>query len=145
MRRYMLEGVSRTECHVIWVALVKSLVDGGTKLDKDAIWRYVALRTLAETSKRVRARSVHVVVDRRSLKKVARKALDKFLREEIIDRHAGYFAPTITVSHLESTSSEGLQLVDHVAGAVFQNLERRDDSYLRIIESKIASGTVERL
>jgi len=46
----------------------------------------------------------------------------------------------MTVSHIDSAMSAGLQIADHVAGAVFLSLERGDPSYLRQIEGRMSHG-----
>ena len=143
LRRFFLEGVSKTDSWIIWNGIEKSRVDVNTRSDKDAIWRHVASRTVSEVSRRTHARSMHIVIDRRSIKKVARKALDDLLREEVLDHHSGVFPPVVWVSHVDSTLSKGLQVVDHVAGAVFQSVERGNHAYLKMIEAKIAHGEVQ--
>jgi hypothetical protein len=145
VRRFVLDGVAKTDSVIVWSGIGKSSVSLGRRLDKDAIWRSVAANTLSEVSRRLRVESMHVVVDRRSVKKVARKVLDGDLTEAVLRHHAGVFPPAVRMSHLDSASSAGLRVVDHVAGAVFQSLERGNHTYLEMIESRTAHGGIGRL
>jgi hypothetical protein len=143
LRRFFLEGISKTDSWIIWNGIRKSQVDASMRSDKDAIWRHVASRTVSEVSKRIHASSMRIIIDRRSIRKVARKALDDLLLEEVMSHHAGFFPPVVWLSHVDSTASEGLQVADHVAGAVFQSVERDNHAYLKMIEEKIAHGEVQ--
>ena len=143
MRRFFLNGVSKTDTWIVWNGIRKSRVDVSLRSDKDAIWRQVASRTVSEVSRRIHARSMHIIIDRRATKKVARKALDDLLWEEVMEHHSGIFPPVVRVSHVDSSMSEGLQAVDNVAGAVFQSVERGNHAYLKMIEARIAYGKIQ--
>ena len=64
------------------------------------------------------------------------------MRWEVERNYRGFFPPSVTVSHIDSAMSAGLQIADHVAGAAFLSLERGDPSYLRKIEGKISHEEV---
>lgn len=64
------------------------------------------------------------------------------LANEVETHHFGHFPPTVEVSLVDSKRSEGLQVVDYIAGAVFQSVERGKSSYLRIIERRVVHGEV---
>lgn len=54
--------------------------------------------------------------------------------------HRGYFAPSTTVSHLDSANSAGIQVADIVAGAVFRGLERSDATYISLTAGNVVHG-----
>lgn len=140
LRRFFLEGVSDIECWIVWGATSK---DGAAKrslADKDAQWQYTASRTMAEMSRRILTREWHVVVDRRSLTRLAREQISNRFQWEIMRHHAGHFPPSVTTSHLDSGCTPGLQVADHIAGAMFLSLERNQSSYLRHVECRILHG-----
>ena len=62
------------------------------------------------------------------------------LEAAVFAKHAGYFLPMVRVRHIDSFNSYGLQLADHVAGAVFRMLEFNDDSFIRLIAPRIECG-----
>ncbi len=140
VRRFMLEATSNIDSAVVWSGVRKSLIPARLRPDKDGIWRRVACLAVSEVSRTIRARSMDVIIDRRSIKKVARRTMESGLKDAVIGRHAGIFPPDVRVSHIDSFSSPGLQLVDHIAGAVFQHLERGDSSYLEIVKERIVRG-----
>lgn len=142
LRRFFLEGVSDTECWIVWGAVSKSGAIRRSIVDRNALWQYTVARTVAEMSRRTAAKELHVVIDRRSLTKLERRRVSDRLQWEIMRHHAGIFPPDITISHLDSVCSAGLQIADYVAGAVFLSLERGNPSYLRHIEGKVAHGEV---
>ena len=145
VRRFVLSAVSATDSQVVWSGVRKSTVGPSLRADKDAIWRQVACRTVSEVSRRLRVRSMDIVVDRRSVRKVVRRAMESALEDAAIRCHAGLFPPQVRVSHLDSASSPGLRVVDHVAGAVFQCLERGDRTYIDIIGERVLCGALRHL
>ena len=142
LRRFFLESISRTDSWIVWGAATKSGASQRSMAEKDALWQYTAARTIAELSKRTLVKRIHLVADRRSLTKVARRRVTERLQWEIRRHHAGSFPPCVTVSHVDSACSAGLQVADCVAGAVFLSLERGNHSYLREIEEKVLHGEV---
>jgi hypothetical protein len=142
VRRFILEGVSRIDSMAVWSGITKSSVSLSRRQDKDTLWTQVAVDAVSEVSRRLHVGSMHIVIDRRHIKKVARKAVDDAIEEAVSKHHAGIFAPSVRTSHLDSSSSPGLRIVDHIAGAVFQSVERGDHTYLRLIEAKISHGGI---
>jgi len=140
IRRFVLEAVSSSDSMTAWSGFRKSPLPSTMRKGKDVIWGQVAGRTVSEVSRRLCVRSMDIVIDRRSAKKADRKAMDASLRLAVALSHPGPFPPEVRVRHVDSTSSPGLQLADHVAGAVFQSLERGDPSYIEIIKDCTVYG-----
>lgn len=88
------------------------------------------------------AEEVCVAVDRRQTRENARERFDQMIRDAVLPRHVGYFPPEVSIIHLDSQTSAGLQAADIIAGTVFRSLEKRDGSYLAIIESKIVYSNI---
>ena len=142
LRRFLLDGIARTDSWITWGCTLKALAKPEHRGDKEALWQSLSARTVAEMSRRTHAAAVHIVVDRRSLTKAVRQSLSERLVWEMKWNHAGHFPPGVTVSHVDSSLSAGLQMADQVAGAVFLNVERGDRSYLSLIEAKIKHGAL---
>lgn len=140
VRRFILEAVHDLGPTIVWSGVRKSFIPTRLRSDKDWIWRWVACMAVSEVSRTTSARRMDVVVDRRSVKKVARRTMEGEIEEAILGCHAGVFPPDARVSHVDSFSSAGLQLVDHIAGAVFQHLERGNSSYLEIVKDRVVHG-----
>jgi len=140
LRRFLLDGIVKTDSWLVWGSIAKSRIPPRLRSDKEELWQHIAARTVAELSRRTHTETMHIIVDRRSLTKIVRHRLSERLRWEVEMNHGGFFPPCVTVSHIDSTMSAGLQIADHVAGAVFLSLERGDPSYVRQIEGKITHG-----
>jgi hypothetical protein len=93
-------------------------------------------------SRATHTKSIHLVVDRLSPRPNVNRSLAMRLVREVETHHAGHFPPTVNVSLLDSSGSEGLQVADYVAGAVFQSVERGESSYLRMIEGRVVHGEI---
>ena len=142
LRRFFLGGLAATDSWMVWGAVVKSNAPPCLKEDKNELYQYLVCRTVSELSRRTHAKTVHILIDRRSTEPTVRRALEGRVKSEVATHHAGYFPPVVRVGHMDSMNSEGLQIADHVAGAVFQCLERADGSYLELIEDRIVDGRI---
>jgi hypothetical protein len=142
LRRSLLEGLAATDSWIVWGAVVKSNTPLRLKADKNELYRYLVRRVVSDLSRRTFAKEIQVLIDRRSTEPMARRLLENRVESDITSHHAGLFPPAIRVGHQDSANSEGLQVADHVAGAVFQGLERSDGSYLAIIADKVVHGEV---
>ena len=140
VRRLFLEGIARTNSIVDWYGIRKSSLPIGLRSEKDEVWQLVAAKTVSDLVSRVHAKRLHIVIDRRSLKASVRGALTRRLEREGSLCYAGYFPPAVRVTHLDSQHCDGLKVADHVAGAVFQCVERGDDHYLELIRNNVIHG-----
>jgi len=140
LRRFLLDGIVKTDSWFVWGSVTKARIPLRLRSDKEELWQHVAARTVAELSSGTPTKAMHIVVDRRSLTKIVRHRLSERLRWEVERNHGGFFPPIVTVSHIDSAMSAGLQIADHVAGAVFLSLERGDSSFLRQIEGRTSHG-----
>jgi len=140
VRRLVCAGIARSETMIAWGAAIKSNIPASLRPDKKRFYLSICGRTLSELTRSIHARSIHVVLDKWSNSRSIRRSLDEVVEQTILDHHSGYFAPSITVSHLDSSSSEGIQIADFVAGAVFQSLERSNGTYLDLIAERVVSG-----
>jgi hypothetical protein len=142
LRRFFLESMAETDSWIVWGSATKSGASRRSLRDGGSLWGYVASRTVSEMSRATHAKSIHLVVDRFSPRPNANRSLAIRLVNEVEAHHAGHFPPKVKVSLVDSRMSEGLQVADHVAGAVFQSVERGESSYLRMIERTVVRGEV---
>ena len=142
LRRFFLERIAETDSWIVWGSATKSGASRRSLGDGDSLWGYVVSRTVSEMSMATHTKSIHLVVDRLSPRPNVNRSLAIRLANEVETHHSGHFPPTVEVSLVDSKRSEGLQVVDYVAGAVFQSVERGESSYLRMIERRVVHGEV---
>jgi len=143
VRKFILSAVSATGAGIAWSGIRKSNLGESRMIDREAVWRMVAARTVSGASSRISTKSMHIVVDRRSIRKVAMESLDSSIQVAVKRHYMGQFEPELRISHVSSASFPGLQLVDNIAGAVFQRLERGKERYMELIENNITSVSLE--
>lgn len=140
LRRMLLADIAKTDCQIAWCAVEKSSLPCRSVVGNGQLLHSMSALAVSEVSRRIHARSFTVVVDKRWTKESLRLELDRCLKEAVESCHSGHFAPPVRVSHLDSMTCAGLQLADFVAGAVFRDIERADDSYLGIVRERIIYG-----
>ena len=142
LRRFFLDHIAETGSWIVWGSATKSGAYQRSLGDGDSLWGYVASRTVSEMSRATHTKSIHLVVDRLSPRPNVNRPLAVRLSNEVETHHAGHFPPAVKVSLVDSSRSEGLQVVDYVAGAVFQSVERGESRYLRMIERRVVHGEI---
>jgi hypothetical protein len=140
LRRAVLESIGDTDSFIAWGAVIKANAPRDLKGDPNGLYQYLVRRTVSDLSMTIHAKRVRVLIDRRSTEPTVRRALEGRIASDVAMNHAGYLPPAVVVGHMDSVNSEGLQIADYVAGAVFQRLEREDGSYLRPIVDRVVRG-----
>jgi hypothetical protein len=136
VRRLILRGVAGTSTRVAWSGIAKHNVMAELGEDKDELYLRICSNALAGLVSRTHAKRVHIVLDKRSGRRSLRRHFEEHLLDVVGSYHGGYFAPSTSVSHMDSVNSAGVQVADIVAGAVFRSLEHSDNSYLSLITGK---------
>ncbi|HEX7391407.1 MAG TPA: DUF3800 domain-containing protein [Thermoplasmata archaeon] len=142
LRNYFLKGVSETDCWIVWGAVEKVNAKGSLRASPDRLYNNVCGRVMAEMFSHTNAKAIHVVVDRRSGKRTSRESFDHHVENILLSNHSGPFPPEVRISHFDSRRSEGLQVNDFVVGAIFQKVERGNETYYNVIKDKIVGGRV---
>jgi hypothetical protein len=140
MRQFFLEQLARTGSWIVWSSVLKSEFARETSASGDSLWLKTACGTVSRMVQLTDAKRIHLKVDRYSTRPNINRALAETLKDVAVRHHAGYFPPDVVVFPVDSLSSEGLQVADYVAGAVFHSVERGDPSYLGIIEEIVLRG-----
>lgn len=143
LRVHLLKGIAATDSFIVWTGIVKRGSLDKFKSRREELVRSVFAEVASEVSGRLRSRRMDLVVDRRTNKEREKKEFDSVLKAAVFAKHAGYFPPMVRVRHIDSFNSYGLQLADHIAGAVFRMLEFNDDSYIRLITPRIEYGRLK--
>lgn len=139
-RRLVLRGVAGTSARVAWGGIKKQNTSSELRSDKKELYLCVCSSVLSELMRRTHARWAHIVLDKWSSDRTLRRHFEDHLRDVMGRHHLGYFAPSVSVSHLDSANSAGIQVADIVAGAIFQSLEHSDTTYLDTISHNIVYG-----
>ncbi len=142
IRRYFLEGVAQSDCWIVWGAIEKKNANNSMKVKTDLLYNMVCGKVMMNMFQCTHTKNVHMIVDRRSSKRTSRDAFDHHVENILLTSHAGMFPPECRISHFDSRKSEGLQVHDFVVGAIFQKIERSNNTYFEIIKAKIERGQV---
>ena len=143
LRVYQLKGIADTDSLVVWTGMAKQGSQDRFRLRREEHLHSLFAEAASEVSRRLRSRRMDFVVDRRLNKERERKEFDSVLKAAVFARHAGTFPPMVRVRQVDSFNSYGLQLADHVAGAVFRMLEYNDDSFVRLVAPRIEYGQLK--
>ena len=139
-KRLILRGLAGSSTSVSWGGVTKNRISVDLMDDKNALYLQVCSRTVEGLMGQTRAKRAHIVLDKWSSNRTLRRNFEEHLRETVRSHHGGYFAPSTSVSHLDSANSAGIQIADIVAGAVFRSLERADPAYIDIIAQRVVHG-----
>ena len=110
--------------------------------DKQGMYARLSSEAMARLLRLSHPKSVHIAMDKWSNDRSVRKYLDDELLSAVGAHHVGHFPPDVRISHLDAARSEGIQVADFAAGAIYQSLERSDDSYLKMFCSRIVGGRI---
>lgn len=110
--------------------------------DKQGLYIDLCCGAMAGLLRHTHTRSVHIALDKWSNDRSVRKRIDEALIEAVGVNHQGHFPPSVRISHLDATRSDGIQVADFIAGAVFQSVERSDDIYLQMLSERVVEGRV---
>jgi hypothetical protein len=137
LRMRMIQGIADSDVTIAYAASCTNDRRGtpisGQELLITSLFEDVVGALARESS----VRRTSIVVDRRRVRDNVRCDFDRRLKDAAMRCHPGLFPPVVTVTHLDSQTSEGLQAADFVAGAMFQHLERGDSRYLRILAPRV--------
>ena len=143
LRVHLLKGIANTDSLIVWTGIAKQGSQDKFRSRKEELVRGMFAEVASEVSRRLRSRRMDLVVDRRTNKAREKKEFDSVLKAAVFAKHAGYFPPMVRVRHVDSFNSYGLQLADHIAGAVFRLLEFNDDSFIGLITPRIEYGRLK--
>jgi hypothetical protein len=143
LRVHLLKGIADADSLIVWTGISKQGSQDKLRSSREELVHSMFAEIASEASRRLRSRHMDLVVDRRMNKEMERMEFDSVLKAAILAKHGGYFPPMVRVRHVDSFNSYGLQLADHVAGAVFRMLEFKDDSFLRLIAPRIEYGRLK--
>lgn len=143
LRVHLLKGIADIDCFVVWTGIAKQGSQDKFRSRREELVLSMFAGVASDVSRRLRSRRMDLVVDRKKNKERERKGFDSVLEAAVLAKHAGYFPPMVRVRHIDSFNSYGLQLADHVAGAVFRMLEFNDDSFIRLIAPRIEYGQLK--
>lgn len=137
IRALILEGVAKLDCQVVWVSFEKDKLSSALLKNEKLLYLEACEIVLREIVRRIPAKRMHVMIDKRYTNKKERDKIDMHIRTLVENNHAGYFIPQVQVSQYDSIMSKELQIHDFIVGAIYQRIERGVYEYIDLIESKI--------
>jgi hypothetical protein len=141
LRNHFLDKFNGTESWIAWGAINKFSTNEELRLDHERLYNTLCGKVIADLLKHIHAKKLRIIFDKKGTKS-CEETLNHYLTKIVESNHSGYFPPSLRISHLDSTKNEGLQVHDFVTGAIFQFVERGNDTYLKKIENKICSGKI---
>jgi predicted kinase len=135
-RKRMLKLISKKDCTVMSIYLNKSKVYTHLQEEKHVLYNYVTNILLDRIMKKRLVDSsdiVYIVASKRETNKFFNDNFKNYLKSQISNKHK------IKVEIEIKTPSEekSLQVVDFVSWAIFRKHEYGDDSYYKLIKSRI--------
>ncbi len=139
VRFRMLHGVSETDSLISWRAIDKNKTNVHFRKDRDELYQWLCAEVLSDIIPHRVKTGVVIHLDRMASKKGVRESMSAYLSSRIIRDRTG-FSTFFTIEHQVSYNVAGLQVVDFIAGSVFQYLEREFPDYYQIIEKNVIYG-----
>jgi hypothetical protein len=140
LRRHLLSALCETDAILVWTGIDKQRCREPPFAAREEILTELFARACAEMSAVAGHGCVEIMVDKRISRDKRRREFDAALQKAVEYRHPRYFPPEVRVRHVESFNSYGLQIADHVAGAVFREVESGDRSYSSLVKSRVKHG-----
>lgn len=129
IRKAVLNKLMACDCEFHILVLDKKKVYSYLFEKKNKLYNYLA-GILFEHAQG-NAEKTHVIIDKKDNKSVIRDDFNNYLKNNKASSKT-------TIEHINSQDNRGLQAVDFVAWSVHRKFNFNDDSFYKIIESKIA-------
>lgn len=134
--RRLLEHVAATECEIVSIIADKRSHAPGD--DPEQLYRDLCARAAKRCLER--HSQVSVVIDKRYTNPKLRARQNEAILEATTTLPRAF----LVVEHLDSQQESALQAADAVAWALFQEYERGDESFYRLVEAQIVVEEVWR-
>lgn len=134
IRRRFLRDIVKHDFEIHCIILPKEKVYDYLKTKKHRLYNYIIGCVLPGAVAFLR--SIEIIVDKRSNKRVLREDFDDYIKMKIEERFF-FRKPQVKISHYDSENDAGLQAVDFISWSIFRKYERDDTEYYDIIKSKI--------
>jgi len=136
----LLRAVSETNSSIGWRAIDKENGQCQNRQNREELYKFLCAEALNDIiPNRVGARIV-IHLDKMASNKWVRESISAYLISRIVRDRIGLSSSNIEIEHQVSYNVPGLQVVDFIAGSVFQYLERGFPDYYRIIEKNVING-----
>jgi hypothetical protein len=136
-RRRLLARLAEKECSIMTIFLDKSRVYTKLQDEKDILYNYVTNilldRIIAKRLLGPVANDIHLIASRKETSKFLNENFKEYLRSQTKDNHHLDILVEIKTPHEE----KALQAVDFVSWAIFRKQEYGDESYYKLIRTKI--------
>lgn len=132
IRRGVLSRLATCDCEINIVVIDKQSIKSYLYDVKNKLYNYIFGLLIDDMS--LSETSLEIIIDKRDSNRLLRDDLDQYLYGKL----AKTLNPSkIKINHVESHHSKALQVTDFVAWSVNRKHSFDDDSYYKIIESKI--------
>jgi predicted kinase len=135
-RKKVLNLLNKKDCSIMTICLNKTKVYTRLKEEKHVLYNYVANILLDRIIKKKLVDTtdiVYLIASRRETNKFLNENFKNYLKSQISNIHKMKVEIEIKIPSEEKS----LQAVDFVSWAIFRKYEHNDDSYFKLIKSKI--------
>ena len=133
----LLQSIVEEDIEIVTVIVDKRVILRPPE-DPEDIYREAVTRAVAHCVERWPR--IELFLDKRYTKRSLRFELERVVREGI----AGLPQEVVLIRQEDSRNRKELQAVDHVAWAIFQKYEARDERFYKILKDKIVVEEVIR-
>jgi hypothetical protein len=136
LRRFILGRIASLDCNIYLLAVDKEKIAPQLLAVQNKLYNWLC-RLLCQ---QISGEKIRLVIDKKYNNRLLRKDFNDYLERELL-KH-GIAA---SIEHLESHSYPPLQAVDFIAWAANRKFSSGDDSYYKIIQSKVSNLGEEKL
>lgn len=135
-RNRLLEKVAKSDCTIMTIYLNKEKVYTKLRSETTILYNYVVNILLDRIMTRKyldKKKQITLVASKRETNKFLNQNFRNYLKTQIESNHSG----KLMVEIKTPAEEKSLQATDFVCWSIFRKYERKDDSYYKIIKSKI--------
>ena len=132
-RRYVLNKISQSICHVHIIVVDKSKVKEYLFSRKDKLYNYIA--GILVTDAQSGYKRINIIIDKKDHSSLVREDFNKYIRT-----YKNRWNAEIKIQHLESAQNRGLQAVDFIAWAAHRKYNLDEDKFYKVIEKKVVKA-----
>ncbi len=133
IRKYVLQHLANCNCSISSVVIPKSKIKPDLFDAKNRLYNYLCGLLFSHINLNVSY--LEIVIDKKDSNKLLREDFNMYIEEKIKDKVKIKFS----IKHLDSCSSNELQVVDFVAWAINRKFSHNDAEYYNIIEKLISN------
>jgi len=140
IRRFVLGRLALLPCTISAVAIPKSKVKDYLFEHKNKLYNYLCGLLMEQIS--LKADIIDITIDKKDNNRLLQEDFNQYIRTRILGRRPEV---RIKIQHLDSHSSNELQVADFVVWAINRHFSGKDSEFYDLIKSKITNAGFEEI